>query len=163
MTAALPGFETEAVRGDDIIITPTDIASDVVRHFTLSGKILDPCRGNGAFSDLIPYCQWCEIRDGKDFFQWTEHVDWIISNPPYSIFAEFLRHSMCVADNIVFLIPVNKVFNSDRIMREIWGWGGVQEIYVIGGGSLLGFPIGFCIGAVHFKRHYRGDIRITFR
>jgi hypothetical protein len=161
--SALPGFETEAVRGDDIVYTPLDVARDVVAHFKPSGRILDPCRGGGAFSDEMPGCDTCEIREGSDFFNWTQPVDWIVSNPPYSIFSDFLRHALTVAENIVFLIPVNKVFNSDRTMREIWAWGGVPEIHVIAGGGALKFPIGFCIGAVHFKRGYRGDIKVTFR
>jgi hypothetical protein len=58
---------------------------------------------------------------------------------------------------------VNKIFNSERMMREIWSWGGVPEIYTVAGGGALGFPIGFCIGAVHLRRGYRGDTRVTFR
>ncbi len=160
---ALPGLETESVRSDDIILTPLDVARDVVKHFKPTGRILDPCKGSGAFSDLMPGCEWCEIREGRDFYNWREQVDWIVSNPPYSVFADFLRHSMTVAANIVYLIPVNKIFNSDRMMREIWSWGGVPEIYTVAGGGALDFPIGFCIGAVHFKRGYRGDTRVTFR
>ncbi len=160
---ALPGLETESVRSDDIVLTPLDVARDVVNHFKPSGRILDPCKGNGAFADLMPGCEWCEIREGRDFYDWREPVDWIVSNPPYSVFADFLRHSLNVAENIVYLIPVNKIFNSDRMMREIWSWGGVPEIYTVAGGGALGFPIGFCIGAVHFKRGYRGDTRVTFR
>jgi hypothetical protein len=148
---------------DDVVMTPLDVARDVVNHFEPSGRILDPCRGRGAFADLMPGSEWCEVSEGRDFYQWNEPVNWIVSNPPYSIFAEFLRHSFDVADDIVYLIPVNKVFNSDRIMREIWTWGGVAEIYVVAGGAALNFPIGFCIGAVHFKRNYRGGIRVTFR
>lgn len=163
MNTALPGFETESVRADDVVLTPRDVAADVVQHFAPTGSILDPCRGDGAFSDAMPGCDWCEVRDGRDFFQFTKAVDWIVSNPPYSIFSDFLRHSFTVSENIVYLIPVNKVFNSDRMMREIWTWGGVPEIYVIGGGGSLGFPIGFCIGAVHFKRGFKGDCKTTFR
>lgn len=121
---ALPGMETECVRADDIILTPADVARDVVKHYKPTGLCLDPCRGNGVFSELMPGCGWCEIRDGRDFFGWTQPVDWIVSNPPYSIFAEWLRHSFRVAENIVYVIPVNKVYNSDRMMREIWTWGG---------------------------------------
>jgi hypothetical protein len=160
---ALPGMEAESVRLDDIILTPLDVARDVVKHFKPSGRILDPCRGNGAFADLMPGCDWCEIREGRDFYDWREPVDWIVSNPPYSVFADFLRHSLTVAENIVYLIPVNKIFNSDRMMREIWTWGGVPEIYTVAGGGALGFPIGFAIGAVHFRRAYRGETRVTFR
>lgn len=160
---ALPGLEAESVRLDDIILTPLDVARDVVKHFKPSGRILDPCRGNGAFADLMPGCEWCEIREGRDFYNWREPVDWIVSNPPYSVFSDFLRHSLNVAENIVYLIPVNKIFNSDRMMREIWTWGGVPEIYTVAGGGALGFPINFAIGAVHFKRSYRGETRVTFR
>jgi hypothetical protein len=49
------------------------------------------------------------------------------------------------------------------MMREIWTWGGVPEIYTVAGGGALGFPIGFAIGAVHFRRAYRGETRVTFR
>ena len=163
VTLALPGMETESVRSDDIILTPLDVARDVVNHFKPYGRILDPCRGNGAFADLMPGCDWCEIRQGRDFYAWREQVDWIVSNPPYSVFSDFLRHSMTVAENIVYLIPVNKIFNSDRMMREIWQWGGVPEIYTVAGGGALGFPIGFAIGAVHFRRNYRGQTRVNFR
>jgi len=148
---------------DDVVMTPHDVARDVVSHFRPSGLILDPCRGSGAFADLMPGSDWCEVTEGRDFYNWSKPVDWIISNPPYSIFADFLRHSFTVAEHIVYLIPVNKVFNSDRIMREIWTWGGVPEIYVVGGGAALDFPIGFCIGAVHFQRNYAGPINVTFR
>lgn len=160
---ALPGLESESVRLDDVVLTPRDVARDIVRHFKPTGRILDPCKGEGAFADEMPGCQWCEIRQGKDFYQWSEQVDWIVSNPPYSVFSDFLRHSMNVAENIVYLVPANKLFNSDRMMREVWKWGGVPEIYVIGSGGTLGFPIGFCIAAVHLKRGYRNGIRVTFK
>lgn len=163
MTGALPGLETESVRFDDIICTPADVAKDVVDHFRPRGRVLDPCRGNGVFANLMPDCDWCEIRDGRDFFAWTKPVDWIVSNPPYSIFSLFLRQAFDVADNIVFLIPINKVFNSSKTIREIWEWGGVPEIYFVDSGGTLGFPIGFAIGAVHFKRKYIGPISVTFR
>lgn len=150
------------VQAADIVLTPNDIAKAVVDHFRPYGKILDPCKGDGAFLQFMPGADWCEIREGRDFYQHQEPVDWIVSNPPYSIFSPFLRHAFTIARNIVFLIPVNKVYNSDRMMREIWEWGGVPEIYVIGPGASLGFPIGFCIGAVHFQKGYRGSTQITF-
>lgn len=162
MTALL-GFEELAIRGDDIVLTPPEVARDVVRHFQPSGRVLDPCRGDGAFSNLISGCSWCEVREGRCFYEWSESMDWIISNPPYSIFSDFLRHSFKIAENIVYLIPINKVFNSEKMVREIWAWGGVKEIYVVSAGGSLGFPIGFCIGAVHFQRAYKGKIEVTFR
>lgn len=125
--------------------------------------MLDPCKGPGAFLKWMPGAEWCEVREGRDFYAWRKPVDWIVSNPPYSIFSDFLRHSFTVAENIVYLIPINKAFNSDRMMREVHEWGGIPSIYVVGGGGALGFPIGFCIGAVHYKRGYTGPIHIHFR
>ena len=163
MTSALPGLETESVRADDIILTPDEVARDVVDFFRPAGRILDPCKGDGAFLKHMPGADWCEIREGRDFYQWTKPVDWIVSNPPYSIFSDFLRHSFTVAANIVYLIPINKAFNSDRMMREVAEYGGIQSIYVVGGGGALGFPIGFCIGAVHYRRRYDGPTHTYFR
>jgi hypothetical protein len=159
---ALPGLETESVRGDDIVLTPRHIAKAIVERFKPYGRVLDPCRGNGAFSDVMPGCDTCEIRDGQDFFAWSDPVDWIVSNPPYSIYSDFLRHSFKVAREIVYLIPINKAFNSDRMMREVQEWGGIPTIYVIGSGGSLNFPIGFAIGAVHYSRGYRGGTMTEF-
>jgi len=110
----------------------------------------------------MPDCEWCEIREGRDFYNWTEPVDWIVSNPPYSIFSDFLRHSFTVANDIVYLIPINKAFNSEKMMKQIWAWGGIKSVLVVGGGASLGFPIGFCIGAVHFRKGYRGGMTVEF-
>jgi hypothetical protein len=159
----LPGLRPVKLVEQDVVFTPEDVAIDVIKHFAPSGRILDPCKGDGAFYRNMPGAEWCEISEGRDFFEWKEPVDWIVSNPPYSIFSHFLRHSCAVAENIVYLIPINKPFNSDKMMREIYGWGGIKTIYVIGGGASLGFPIGFCIGAVHFLKGYEGCARIDFR
>lgn len=148
----------------DIVFTPDDVARDTVEHFNPRGRCLDPCRGDGAFFKYLPPgSEWCEIREGRDFFDFTDRVDWIVSNPPYSIFSRWLQHSFTVANNIVYLIPINKPFNSYAIMQRISDWGGIHSIYVVGPGSQLSFPIGFAIGAVYFKRDYRGGTAISFR
>lgn len=148
----------------DVVYTPDDVARDVVSFFAPSGRVLDPCRGDGAFHKYLPAgSDWCELKDDKDFFEFHDQVDWIVSNPPYSIFAKFLDHSFEVAENIVYLIPVNKPFNSYAIMKRVEAWGGIKHILVIGPGAKLNFPIGFCIGAVHFQRGYTGPIGLSFR
>lgn len=155
-------FSKYDARKEDIYMTPAAVAREVVDRFKPKGRILDPCRGRGAFFDLMPGAEWCEIREGRDFFDWTKKVDWIVSNPPYSIFTQFMEHSFKVADDIVYLIPTNKVFNSELRMRQIHKWGGVRTCYVFGGGSKMGFPIGFCIGALHFQKGYRGGMMMEF-
>ncbi len=163
MQMLLTGMEETGAVESDVVLTPDAVAADVVCRFRPVGRVLDPCKGSGAFLKHMPGAEWCEIREGRDFFAWKEPVDWIVSNPPYSIFSDFLRHSFDVAENIVYLIPINKAFNSDRMMRDIWAWGGIETVYVVGGGGSLGFPIGFCIGAVHFRKGYRGGMSVEFR
>ena len=141
----------------DVVYTPSWIAVDMLTHFQPTGRVLDPCRGRGAFHDLMPEgSPWCEITDGRDFFGWTEHVDWVASNPPYSIIREWLRHSYTVADNVLYLLPIRSVFSGYGTLREIQSYGGIVAIRLYGTGGRCGFPMGNAIGAMHIKRGYRG-------
>ena len=158
---SLFGYDYD-VKSKDIQYTPDSVAEYVVNYFRPSGHILDPCKGDGAFLKYLPGADWCELREGRDFFEYTNHVDWIISNPPYSIFSEWLDHSFEIADNIVYLIPVNKPFNSYAIMRRIQEYGGIKHVLVVAPGSKLNFSIGFASGAVYFRRNYAGDIGLSF-
>lgn len=158
-----PEMDCDVDRESDIVFTPAEIALDVVEWFRPTGRILDPCRGNGAFADLMPGCDWCEIRDGRDFYEWKEPVDWIVSNPPYSIFLPWLKHSMSVANDIVYVIPISKVWHSALVIDAVRRWGGIVEIRVLGSGRRIGFPFGFACGAVHFRKTHGGDMKLSFR
>lgn len=159
-----PQLMNLALNPHDVVYTPDDVARDVVEFFKPTGRILEPSKGDGAFMKYLPTADWCEITEGRDFFACHEHYDWIVGNPPYSIFSDFMRHGFDTADNIVFVIPINKAFNSDRMMREISDYGGIRMIYVIGAGGQLGFvDVGFAIGAVHFQRGYKGGTFTYFR
>lgn len=148
----------------DVVYTLDIIAREIVKFYQPYGVILEPSCGDGAFLKYLPAnTLWCELTAGRDFFAWNERVDWIVSNPPYSIFSDWLRHSFEIADNIVYLIPVNKPFNSYRLMREIYQWGGIRHCLVIGPGRQLGFEVGYAFGAFHFQRNYRGGMSVTFR
>lgn len=63
-------------RKGDRVYTPSWCAADMVDHFKPSGRVLEPCRGDGAIYDRLPSgALWCEIDEGKDFFQWTDSID----------------------------------------------------------------------------------------
>lgn len=148
--------------GNDEIYTPEWCALDMINHFRPTGRILKPCKGLGIFTDLLPSADWCEINEGKDFFDYTSHVDWIITNPPYSLIRKFVLHSFTIADNIVFLIPVWKAYNAMGLQYELRSYGGIKEIRWYGSGGKLGFPMGNGIGAVHWKGDYDGPTYTTF-
>jgi hypothetical protein len=146
----------------DAVYTPDWCAADMVRYFKPTGRVLEPCRGGGAFMRAIPTAFWCEITEGRDFFAWSDPVDWIITNPPYSLTREFLRHAFTVADNVVYLLPARNIFSGYGTLRECAGWGGMAAIRWYGTGARLNFPMGNAIAAIHWKRGHSGSIAETF-
>ncbi len=147
----------------DVVYTPAWVAKDMVDFFKPSGRILEPCAGDGVFLKYLPpHTEWCEIEKGRDFFEWCKPVDWCFGNPPYAKFTKFLAHSFSIADNIVYIIPANKPFNSYRTAVEINEYGGLVHMRYYGGGASLDFPIGFAVAAVHFQRNYRGGMYTSF-
>jgi len=97
---------------NDDIQTPLALARRLVAHFQPTGKILEPCRGHGNFLKALrehqrssqltasrlkltaTSVQWAEVKRGRDFFDWDQPVDWIITNPPWSQIRDFLCHAM---------------------------------------------------------------------
>ena len=148
--------------GNDRVYTPPELAKQIIDHFKPSGRILDPCRGKGAFSDLMPGCDWAEIDEGRNFFDTLEKYDWIVTNPPWSQFRPFLKHSMEIADNIIFLCLTNAWFMRarQRDMKEA-GFGMVE---------ILDLPMppkpwpqtGFCLSATWVKRNHQGPIKLSY-
>ena len=147
---------------NDDVFTPDNIADYIVRHFKPKGIVLEPCRGKGAFTRALdPNTEWCEIEEGRDFFDYQKRVDWIVTNPPYSTFNDFLYHSFEIAENIVFLAPVYKLLKSWEVLMHIKEYGGIVEVIMIPA-RRCGFNFGFPCGAFHFKRGYSGLTRIGF-
>lgn len=141
----------------DIVYTLDSVARDIIDWVQPSGICLDPCKGDAAFlRNLPPGSDWCELKEDKDFFDYRNRVDWIIGNPPYSIFEDWLAHSFKLADNIVYILPTNKVFQRYMIMNMIKEWGGIKGMRVYGSGTSVGFPFGFSVAAFWFQRNYTG-------
>lgn len=145
-------------RDSDVVYTPDWIVADMLAHFKPAGEILDPCRGLGVFHSAMPNSDWCEITEGRDFFDWSATVDWVVGNPPYSLTRAWLNHSYTFADNILYLIPVRNIFSSYGTLREIADYGGVREVRLYGTGNRCGFPMGNAIGAFHIQRGYTGPM-----
>lgn len=153
---------TTGNKPNDKIYTPLPIAKEIIDLFELKGKVLDAFKGGGAFYDQLPatvHKDWCEIDDGRDFFDYTDKVDWIISNPPYSILDEVLDHSFEIADNVVYLLPLSKIVSSMGRLRKILNYGSIKEIHILSA-SKCGFPFGFPACAVWFEKGYCGNTKI---
>lgn len=143
----------------DVHYTADTVARRIVEHFQPAGVCLEPFRGDGAFHRHLPDgSPWCEISEGRDFFAYTDPVDWIITNPPFSNLTRIFEHAFGLARQCVFLIPVSKFYSSAPRLRLAHAYGGLKEIMHLGAGRDIGFDIGFPFAAMHFVRDYRGPI-----
>ena len=148
----------------DLVMTPEYLAKEIIQYFNPSGKILDPSRGQGAFYDNFPSDNkdWCELGENKDFLTYSDKVDWIFTNPPWSKMQQFLKHGMEIADNIVYLTTINHYTTKKRI-REMRKYDfSVAEIYCVRTPSKPWPQLGFQLAAIHTKRDYGGDIKICY-
>lgn len=145
---------------NDVVFTPDWLAKYIVQSLPIEGKILEPCKGEGAFLKYLPAgTEWCEITEGVNFFDYDKKVDWIVTNPPYSDFNRFLSHSFELSENVVFLTPIAKVFKSIGTINLIMNYGGFVQIELLSGGK-AGFPFGFPCGIYWMKKGYKGETTI---
>lgn len=151
------------VPSSDVVYTPNKVAKFIVGFLKPCGLCLDPCKGDGAFYNCLPPIKsdYCEISEGKDFFDYNERVEWVIGNPPYSNFRAFLEHSFNIAENVSYLVPVNKVFQSQLTMNLINKYGGIKSMLVFGDArATIGLPFGFSVANFHFQKGYAGKTEI---
>lgn len=187
-----PGGATKAPLtsggGCDKVMTPYYMARNIVRFFRPKGLILEPCRGTGGFATAIEeYAKeegdcldrvrhimfapsadfwkydWCEIDDGRDFYDYKgPRANWIITNPPFSLLKEtksqksFLRHAFENADNVAFYFTINHgLALSWRISLAKEYRMGIKNVILTH--RPQEFPSsGFQWGVVHWQYGYEG-------
>lgn len=143
----------------DVVYTPEAWANAITRLLPLNGRVLDPCRGQGAFYNLFPdHCEklWCEIAEGRDFFAFSDSVDWIVSNPPWSKIKDFLEHSFSLADNVVFLITTNHAYTKARVRLAQEAGFAIRGILHMPTPPKPWPQSGFQLSAIWWQRGYRG-------
>ena len=88
--------------------------------------------------------------------EYDTKVDWIITNPPWSMMQKFLEHGMEIADNIVYLTTINH-YTTKRRIRDMRNAGfGVKEFYCVDTPKKPWPQLGFQLAAVHTQRGYTG-------
>jgi hypothetical protein len=155
------GFVVTRPDLDSNVMTPVELAKRLVEHFNPSGKILEPCRGDGGFYNVLPPgTLWCEIREDRNFFDFNERVDWIITNPPWSMVTQFLKHSLDIADNICFIIVLQQIWTKKRLRLIRDSGFAIKEICCFD--APANFPrLGIQIGMIHIQKGWQGDIRLS--
>lgn len=145
---------------NDVVFTPDWLAKQICEMFPIDGSVLEPCKGEGAFLNHLPKnTDWCEIAEGRNFYEYNKQVDWIVTNPPYSDYNRFLEHAFSLAKNIVLLVPVAKMFKSMGTLSSIFEYGGFVSIHTLPA-SKAGFPFGFPCAVYYLKKGYKDQTEI---
>jgi hypothetical protein len=146
-------------------MTPSALAKKLVDALAPTGRLLEPCAGNGAFvRELQRYGQVdiCEISGGGfGFSWWTDHVDWIVTNPPWSQFRFFLEHSMEIADHVALLATVNHWWTKRRVADVKQAKFGYRRLLLCEWPPE--FPSsGFQLGMMYIQRGYVGPLSVEW-
>lgn len=151
------------ISGNDNIQTPQYLTKKIIDKFSPTGKILEPAKGDGSFYKFLNNCDWCEINENRDFFDYKiKGHDWSITNPPFSKIRKFLIHSYELeTKNILFLMPVNHLIALRARIRDMKSFRyGIKEMCLVDTPSE--FPVtGFQYCVYHIKKNYIGKIILS--
>jgi len=119
---------------NDDVFTPLPVAMKMIEmcNITSEMSVLDCSKGAGVFYDNLPLCNkdWCEIKEGRNFFDYNERVDLIIGNPPFSMWSKWIEHTMKLTDKFCFIIGICNF--SDKRIRDIHNAGyGITKIHLL--------------------------------
>ena len=148
-------------KGNDVVYTPTKLAEDIVKYFNPTGRVLEPCRGDGAFYNTGLFTDWCEIAEGKDFYEFNDSVDWIITNPPWSQITKFIEHSIKHSDNVVFLTGIYHMMTKKRLrlMKEAGLY--LTEVILVDTPPNPWPQMGLQVGVTHWSKQPADTVKWT--
>ena len=103
----------------DFYPTPPHATQALIGRERFTGLILEPACGDGAVVRVLRKqgynVEATDIRKGQDFFERTEPVPNIITNPPYRHSLDFILHAKKLATHkIAMLLPVEFLHGGTR-------------------------------------------------
>jgi hypothetical protein len=72
---------------------------------------------------------YSEIREGKDFFEWQDQTDLILTNPPFSLAQSFIDHSIEQAQTVMMLLRINYLGSISR--HDWWKLNSPTSLFVL--------------------------------
>ena len=138
----------------DVFFTPLTV---VKKHISLiesqeNDVWLDPFAGKLIYYNNFPtnIKDYCEITEGKDFFDYKDEVDVICTNPPYSILDKVLSHSVSLNPRVISYLLLEGKMTPKRIeylnskgysmtgmyMCKVYKWYGMAVAYTFTKGTV---------------------------
>lgn len=117
----------------DFYPTPSWCYENLDIDWTIFKDAHEPCRGDGRIQKFlidkgIP-TTYSEIREGKDFFDWNDSTDLILSNPPFSLAKEFIEHSVSNSETVMMLLRLN--FLGSKARHNWWNINKPTSLYIL--------------------------------
>ena len=149
-------------QSNDVVMTPASLAAALLHALEPRGHLLDPCAGTGVFVRALRgygLVDACDTEQGGFSF-WSAHVDWIVTNPPWSQFRTILEHALEIADHVALLATVNHWWTHRRVeLVRLRGFG--YERLLLVDPWPKAFPAsGFQLGMMLVSRGYSGALTI---
>ena len=118
----------------DFYATPPWCYENLDIDWNLFSSAHEPCRGDGRIqffleSDLSIPTTYSEIMEDKDFFEWSDGTDLILTNPPFSIAREFIDHSLEHCNTCIMLLRINYLGSISR--HEWWKQNQPTALHVL--------------------------------
>ena len=134
----------------DVFYTPSSLVKEhlelVVEYAKEGDKWFEPFYGGGVYYDAFPTENkvFTEIAMGKDFFEFKDEVEMIVSNPPYSMIDKVLAHSVSLKPRIISYLIGQGNMTARRVeymnqqgyglakihMTKVFKWYGMSYIVV---------------------------------
>jgi hypothetical protein len=150
MTSSISHNIRHRTSANDKFYTPSSLVKIHLDKFEIpdGSVIFEPFYGDGAYfkqmTEKFPNCkfEYTEIDLGLDFFEFNGTVDYIISNPPYSIIDKVLEKSVSLKPKIIsYLIGFGNItakrieymnkngyFIIDFHLTKVFKWYGMSLI-----------------------------------
>lgn len=122
---------------NDLVMTPPELAKQLVNYIQPSGVCLDPSRGTGAFYDAMEVhadeLHYCEITEGIDYMtaSLSPKFDWVITNPPWSKIQPFMERSFVLAQNVALLATVTNFVTRKRLKTTFDAGFSITEFVMV--------------------------------
>ena len=131
----------------DVFYTPKSVVETHIKSIPScpEDRWYDPFAGKKAYYDSFPTDNkdYSEISEGKDFFSYTEPVDIICSNPPYSCIDRVLQHSVSLKPRVISYLLLEGKLTPKRMeymnkngysltgmyMCKVFSWYGMAVAY----------------------------------
>lgn len=120
---------------NDSIYTPLPLALRMIEMANIqpNESVLDPCRGAGVFFQNLPLCDkaYCEITEGRDFYEWKEPVDVIIGNPPFSQWKKWLPHTLSLCQKRFIYVFSSTGLTGNRLKMILDAGFGITAVHIV--------------------------------